>query len=97
MHRKIDPLILTLCIAWISILGGLGVSAIVWKHLAIGTRIGISTSEGISAAASGIGLIGFALLGLVPLLDGNRFRVHAIALITITWLVGSICILRWSH
>lgn len=97
MHRKIDPLILTLCIAWISILGGLGVSAIVWNRISIGTRIGISTSEGISAAVSGVGLIGCALLGLVPLLDGNRFRTHAVALITITWLVGSACVLRWSH
>lgn len=97
MRRKLDPLILTLCVAWMTILGGLGTSAIVRKQVSLGSRIGVSGAEGISAAAVGLGLIGFALLGLVPLLDGNRFRSHAIALAAIAWVVGSICVLRWGQ
>jgi hypothetical protein len=94
MHRKIDPLILTLCIAWVFILGGLGVSAIVLKHISIGTRLGVSTSDGISAVVWGIGLIGLALLGLVPLLDGNRFRRQLIGLLATAWFAGS-CSVLW--
>jgi len=97
MRRKIDPLILTLCVAWMTILGGLGISAIVQRQVSLGTRIGISTSDGFNATGVGIGLIGFALLGLLPLLDRNRFRSHALFLITIAWIVGSIWVLRWSH
>lgn len=97
MRRKVDLLILTLCVAWMTILGALGTSAIVRKQVSLGSRIGVSGAEGVSAAAVGLGLIGFALLGLVPLLDGNRFRLHAIALTAIAWIVGSICVLRWGH
>jgi hypothetical protein len=97
MNRKIHPLIVTLCVAWMTILGGLGVSAVIGEHISIGTRLGVSTSEGMSAIVSGIGLIGFALFGLVPLLQGNRFRTHVIALVTTVWLIGSVCVLRWSH
>ena len=97
MHQKIDPLILALCIAWISIMGGLGISAILFKSISIGTRTGVSTSDGISAVASGIGLIGFALVGLVPLLDGNRFRRQLIGLLAMAWLVGSFVLLWPLH
>lgn len=97
MRRKLDTLLLTLCLAWITILGGLGISAIVRKQVSLGTRIGVSASDGVNATGVGLGLIGFALLGLVPLLDGNRFRSQAMALVTIAWIVGSICVLRWGH
>lgn len=95
MRRRTDPLILTLCVVWVCVLGALGVSAIALQHLAIGTRTGISTSEGWSATVSGIGLIGFALLGVGPLLDGHRFRKHIIALLAVLWLVGSVNVLYW--
>jgi len=97
MRRKIDPLVGTLCVAWIAILGGLGISAIIRRQVSLGSRIGVSTSDGYGATIVGIGLIGFALLGLLPLLEGHRFRSHAIFLIAITWIVGSICVLRWGH
>jgi len=96
MRRNIDPLILALCIVWIAILGWLGISAITQQHLSIGTRFGISTSGGRDADILGLILVGFALLGLVPLLDRNRFRKNIAFLIAACWLVGSAVVLyRW--
>lgn len=97
MRRKLDPLILALCIAWIAILGGLGISAIAQEHLAIGTRLGVSTSEGLSATISGVILIGFALLGLLPTLDGNRIRRIVLAFAAVLWLFGSLVVLLWRQ
>lgn len=99
MRRKTDPLILALCAAWIFILGGLGVSAITQGHLSIGTRLGVSTSDGLSAKFSGVVLIGFALVGFAPPLHRSRFQKLAIATLVVLWLLGAaaVLLLALSH
>lgn len=86
-YQRPDALIICLCIAWIAILGGLGLSAIIFENVT--TKRGILI-EGVGAIVQGCFLIGFALIGFLPFLAPYPYRRLLIALLFGCWLVGSI-------
>ncbi len=89
-NQRPDALITCLCVAWIVILGGLGLSAIIFESVTISTKVGLSHSEGLAAIVQGCFFIGFALIGFLPFLASNPFRRLLIALLFGCWLAGSI-------
>jgi hypothetical protein len=89
-YQRPDALITFLCIAWIVILGGLGLSAIILESVTISTKVGLSHSEGLAAIVEGCIFIGFALIGFLPFLAPYPSRRFLIALLFGFWLVGSI-------
>jgi hypothetical protein len=89
-NQRPDALIIFLCFAWIVILGGLGLSAIIFESISITTKTGVSHSEGLGAAIQGSLLIGFALIGVLPFLATNAYKRHVCAALFSAWLAGSV-------
>lgn len=97
MNARTPFLLIILSAAWIGILGTLGISALVLQRLSITTRIGISESSGWHAEISGWLLIGFALLGVLPLLDRHRFKRQIHALLVLGWVAGAAAYFVYKH
>lgn len=89
-NQRPDALITCLCIAWIVILGGLGLSAIIFESISISTKTGVSHSEGLDAVIQGCLLISFALIGVLPFLATNAYKRHICTLLFAVWLAGSV-------
>ena len=87
---KPDPLIVFLSAAWVLILSATGLLAISQESITLGSRLGISNSEGLPAILTGFGLLGFALFGLAPFISTSPFKRLSTALLITIWCASTV-------
>ena len=85
-----DPLIVFLSAAWVLILSTTGLLSISQESVTLGSKLGLSHSEGLSAVLTGFGLLGFALFGLAPFISTSPFKRLITTLLIIIWCASTV-------